>query len=214
MDQTAGPPRRFRDGAWPQRLSRAGRSGIARGVTRFPPAPPSLRYKAAPILAALIAAGCVPRTEPTPAPAPRPVPVPAPAPSPTPAADWQDWPWTPGTWTYDRDVRGSRALYGAAGADAAVVVRCDRGARALYLSRAGRATGAFTIRTTSMTRALAVQPTGGALPYVAVRLAADDRLLDAMIFSRGRFTIEQPGTAPTVLPPWAELARVVEDCRG
>ena len=87
-------------------------------------------------------------------------------------------------------------------------------ARATGTARAGRATGAFTIRTTSMTRALAVQPTGGALPYVAVRLAADDRLLDAMIFSRGRFTIEQPGTAPTVLPPWAELARVVEDCRG
>ncbi|MEH3101782.1 hypothetical protein [Sphingomonas adhaesiva] len=165
------------------------------------------------IAAAILLAGCVP-----PPAAPPPAPAPSPTPVPTVAAsapvDWQDRAWTPGTWTYAQDARGSRALYGRPGEDAAVLVRCDRAARAIFLSRAGRSPAPFTIRTTSVTRAVAAQPTGAQPSYMAARFEVNDRLLDAMIFSRGRFTVEQPGTAPTVLPPWAELARVVEDCRG
>lgn len=201
--QTHGPPQRFRAA----RLSRPPASGIAVRVTRS-----AFRPTRAVLAAAILLAGCVPP------PAAPPVPVAVPAPVPTVAApapvDWQDRAWTPGTWTYAQDARGSRALYGRPGEDAAVLVRCDRGERAIFLSRAGQSPAPFTIRTTSVTRAVAAQPTGGQPLYMAARFAPDDRLLDAMIFSRGRFTIEQPGTPPTVLPPWAELARVVEDCRG
>lgn len=163
---------------------------------------------------AAIVAGCVPQQTPPPQPAPpRATPLPRPA-APALAPDWQDWPLTPGVWRYERDARGSRALYGTPGADARAVLRCDLGTRALYLSRAGATAGNATIRTSSQTRTVTMQPTGGTPPYVALSLAAGDTLLDAMAFSRGRFVIEQPGTAPLVLPPWAEIGRVIEDCRG
>ncbi|MEG8025641.1 hypothetical protein QP162_16920 [Sphingomonas aurantiaca] len=119
-----------------------------------------LRSLASPIVLARLAglatlatiAGCVPppraeapppRAEaPAPAPAPRPVPI---------AADWRDWPYSPGTWVYRRDARGSIALFGPANADAALTVRCDTGARQIYLSRAGSTATPLTIRTSSVT---------------------------------------------------------------
>ena len=150
--------------------------------------------------------------------APAPVDLPRPTPTlalPTPApVDWQDWPRTPGTWTYQRDARGSRALFGTVGQDARAVLRCDRAERRLFLSRSGAATTPFTIRTTSTTRSIAAQPTGGTPPYVATAFALNDPLLDAMAFSRGRFVIEQAGTPALVLTPYAEIGRVIEDCRA
>ncbi|RZM31641.1 MAG: hypothetical protein EOP67_31935, partial [Sphingomonas sp.] len=65
----------------------------------------------------------------------------------------------------------------------------------------------ITIRTSTALRSLSMQ--GGQSV-----LAATDPLLDAMGFSRGRFVIEQAGAAPLVLPAWAEIERVTEDCRG
>lgn len=168
----------------------------------------------APLLA-LAAAACVPQPAPRPAPAPPPVVRAPPQPVVQPLADdWRDWPATPGTWTYRRDARGGIALFGPAGGDALLTLRCDLAARRLFLSRSGTAAAPLTIRTTSTTRSLAVQPTGGASPYVAAALAPDDRLLDAMAFSRGHFTVEQAGAATLVVPAWAEVGRVTEDCRG
>ncbi|MFT3978640.1 MAG: hypothetical protein QM688_16265, partial [Sphingomonas bacterium] len=126
---------------------------------------------------------------------------------------WTDWPVAPGTWRYAADSRGTRAMFGDGG-DASVVLRCDRGERRMYLSRAGNAATPLTVRTTSLVRSVAVQPTGGALPYVAAALAVNDPLLDAMAFSRGRIALEQNGTAPLVVPNYAEIGRVIEDCRG
>jgi hypothetical protein len=183
--------------------------GHSAGVTRLRP------LLAATALALAIGA-CVPRAVP-PAPAPAPAPPPpepaAPVPAPV-VADWQDRPWTPGAWRYRREAGGSRASYAVAGRPARVELRCDRAGRALFLAVPGGVPGAFTIRTSAMTRAVATQVTPGTIPEVAARFAVDDRLLDAMAFTRGRFTIEQPGVAPLVLPPWAEVGRVIEDCRG
>ncbi len=138
---------------------------------------------------------------------------PPPAPAPL-AADWRDWPLTPGTWRYERDARGTRALFGGVGSDALLVLRCDLPARRFFLSRAGQATGPLTVRTSSTTKAVAVRPTGGVPPYVAAEPSARDPLLDAMAFSRGRFVIEQAGAATLVVPAYAEIGRVIEDCRG
>ena len=163
--------------------------------------------------ALLWVAACVaPPRSPAPVDVPRPTPtivLPAPAP-----VDWQDWPRTPGSWSYGRDARGSRALFGTAGQDALVVLRCDQGARRLFLSRSGGASTPFTIRTTSSTRSVAAQPTGSTPPYAATAFAPNDPLLDAVAFSRGRFVVEQAGTSALVLPPYAEIGRVIEDCRG
>ena len=165
-------------------------------------------------LLVLSLAGCVapPAEPPPPPPSPAPGPPP-PRPAPL-AADWRDWAPTPGTWRYERDARGSRALFGAIGSDAALVLRCDLAPRRMFLSRAGTATAPLTVRTSSMTKALAVQPTGGPGTYLAAEIAPRDGLLDAMAFSRGRFVIEQAGASLLVVPAYAEIGRVIEDCRG
>lgn len=172
------------------------------------------------LLALTTLTACVGRSEPEPQPEARPVarPVAAPTPAPAPlSSDWRDWPITPGTWTYRADARGSLALFGEPDTDARFVVRCDRGAGRIYLSRAGDATnasgGAITVRTSTLARAVPAQPTGAALPYVAATLTPRDPLLDAMAFSRGRFIVEL-GTLPKLaIPAWAEIGRVIEDCR-
>lgn len=167
-------------------------------------------------LATLLAiAGCVGQPAP-PKPTPRPIAAPRPAPAPVvpPAADWRDWAVTPGDWVYRVDGRGSIALFGTPGIDALLTLRCDRQTNMLYLSRAGQATTPLTLRTSTLARSLAVRPTGATPPYVAVALAPRDALLDAMAFSRGRFLVEQPGMPTLVVPAWAEVGRVTEDCRG
>ena len=166
------------------------------------------------MVSALLVSSCTPAPPRGPAPvvvAPRPAPPP---PASAPAADWRDWPVTPGTWTYRQDARGSLALFGMPGGDALLTLRCDLAARAIYLSRAGSAPAPITLRTSSTVRALGVQPTGGTPPYVAAALRPGDPLLDALGFSRGRFTVEQPGAATLVVPAYAEVERVTEDCRA
>lgn len=163
----------------------------------------------------LLAPSCAPTTprpggQRTPLPAPA---APPPAALPPRAADWRDRPVTPGTWTYRRDERGSAATFGPTDADAVAVLRCDLPNRRLFLSRLGDAVGPFTVRTSSATRQLPTGATGGAPPYAAAMLPAGDPLFDAIAFSRGRFALEQAGMPPLALPVWAEIGRVIEDCR-
>lgn len=169
-----------------------------------------------PLSALLFTAACVPSTQPPAVPAPpRPGPVrqaPLPAPAPI-ASDWRDWPLTPGTWTYRRDQRGGIARFGTSGAPPRLTLRCDRAARQIIVSHAGTSLAPLTIRTTSSTRAIAVEPSGDSALVIAA-LPANDPLLDAMGFSRGRFVVEHAGAPPLVIPAWAEIERVTEDCRG
>ena len=143
-----------------------------------------------------------------------PMPLPVSAPASAYRGDWRDWPMSAGLWVYRRDARGSIALFGAAGRDATVTLRCDQAGKRLYLSRQGSISSAITLRTSSTARTLAPLPTGGTPPYVAIALSPGDPLLDAIGHSRGRFVMEQPGTTPLVIPARPEILRVVEDCRG
>ena len=65
---------------------------------------------------------------------------------------------------------------------------------------------ALAIRTTTLTRSLP-------LASGQARIGANDPLLDAMIYSRGRFMVSAAGRPDLIIPPWPEIARVVEDCR-
>jgi hypothetical protein len=178
-----------------------------------------MRYKFAAVAtsAALLLAGCVPPPAPPPVarPAPPPVAQPSPPPVVTPplASDWNQWPFTPGDWAYRTDGVGSIALFGPVGADALLTLRCDRTRGTMYLSVQGPGDAA-TIRTTTLTRSIPLRATGGDAGYVASQLAPSDAMLDAMVFSRGRFVVDRVGGAPLVVPPYAELGRVIEDCRG
>jgi len=167
-------------------------------------------------LIALLALGaCVAAPPPPPKPAPLAPPVTAtPAPSPRISGDWNDWPFTPGDWTYRRDGRGSIGLFGAMGQNARVTLRCDVQAGRLYLSREGSSSGQrIIVRTSSMMQEFAAKPTGGTPAYFASEILPSDPILDAMAFSRGRVLVEVDGQQPSVLPSWAEITRIVEDCR-
>ena len=165
------------------------------------------------LAATFFVSGCVGPPEP-PRPAPVPVPLPRAAP-PIPTVpqgtDWRDWAVTPGDWAYRADTRGSTAVFGAARGDALLTLHCDRTAGMVYLSRSGAVAAPLTLRTSSLERTVPVQPSGAS---VSAALTARDPLLDAMAFSRGRFIVEQPGATTLVVPAWAEVARVIEDCRG
>ena len=168
-------------------------------------------------LAPLALAGCV--AAPAPAPSPPPAPV-APPPSPPVAApaprDWRDVPQTPGDWRYAPLANGSEARFGAVGGEALVVLRCDRAASTVTLYRAGSAQGPVpaSITTSSDMRPASAMPVAGASPQmVALAFAAGDRMLDAIAFSRGRFVVDVNGLPVLTLPAWAEVGRVVEDCR-
>jgi hypothetical protein len=130
------------------------------------------------------------------------------------APDWRDLPLTPGDWVYSRDSSGgSQASFGSANSEASFVLRCDAAARQVTLSREG-AGAALHIRTSTSERTLPATARTEPLAYLSAALPASDRLLDEMVFSRGRFTVETEGLARLVIPAWAEPARVVEDCRG
>ena len=166
-----------------------------------------------------VAAGCAPRREPPPPP-PSPISRPAPpplrtTPPPPPQSNWQDLPLTPGRWFYRNEGQISLALFGSANNAASFTVRCDRARRLVTFSREGITTGnSMTVRTSYSARSLPLSSQAEPPNSAFASLPASDRFLDGMAFSRGRFTVEVPGTPMLVIPAWPEPARVVEDCRG
>lgn len=170
------------------------------------------------LIATLVLISCSAPTPP-PAPAlppaaPSPAVIPAPAPPAKPVGDWVDWPIEPGTWVYRTDARGSLALFGSAEADAVLTLRCDKARARVYLSVAGNSAGSLTVRTSSTLKTFAAAQSSSAPPYVATEIVPTDPLLDAMVFSRGRFAIELAGARAMAVPNWGEVARIVEDCRS
>jgi hypothetical protein len=137
------------------------------------------------------------------------------APPPRLTGDWNDWPFTPGNWTYRRDGRGSVAQFGAPGRNPTISFRCDAEKRGVTLSREASAPGApMVIRTSSMTKTVAATARDANPAYLGADIATTDPILDAMAFSRGRVVVEMEGQQPVILPSWAEITRIVEDCRG
>ena len=104
-----------------------------------------------------------------------------------------------GQWSYFSTGTGSVASYGSA-----ISLRCDRATRTVTITRPGAAPAALTIATSSLAKTL---PLGG-------RLSANDALLDAMAFSRGRFLVSGGAGSILAIPAWPEAARSIEDCRN
>lgn len=174
-------------------------------------------FIAATALAALLASCASPPPAPS-RPAPRPRPTytpPRTPPQAQPSLGWRDAPITSGNWRWSRVGGASSARFAEGSNGAALEFRCDRAAGVVLLIRAGSAGDRIplTVTTTSTARVLTAQPLNGPQPAVAVSLPVRDPLLDAIIFSRGRFAVEARGFSPIYAPNWPEIARVVEDCR-
>ncbi|WP_209348023.1 hypothetical protein [Pontixanthobacter sp. CEM42] len=152
-----------------------------------------------------------------------PAPTPTPTPTPTPAPvlgepeyeNWPDAPQTAGDWTYRDDTSLSYATFGTAGSAARFGVECSKSSRNIRLVRGARASGTvpMRIRTETAQRLLDAAPSADGRPMLIATLSANDRLLDAMALSRGRFAVETAGMDTLYLPAWPEITRVIEDCR-
>lgn len=84
------------------------------------------------------------------------------------------------------------------------------------MQRLGSTASRLRIATDTLDRvvvATSPTPVQGAIA-TTVRFAANDALLDAIIFSRGKFLVAAADVPDLMLPPWPEIARVIEDCRG
>ena len=66
------------------------------------------------------------------------------------------------------------------------------------------------IRTETVERNLGADAREGWIQSV---LRPHDPLLDAMAVTKGNFAVESAGMATLYLPGWAEVTRVIEDCR-
>jgi hypothetical protein len=135
------------------------------------------------------------------APVVAPPPVAVPVLPPQPPVAWEDRARTPGDWALTGGVARFEPVDGAA----VLTLRCA--GPEIVLAYPAAQAGALTIRTTTLARTLQIAAGGEA------RLAASDPLLDAMIYSRGRFMVSAAGEPDLIIPPWPEVARVVEDCR-
>ncbi len=166
--------------------------------------------------AAAATTACVPRGQAPPPEQQQPTRASAPPPvaPPPPPADWRDVPLTRGDWSYRNEGSVSEALFGAPGTQPSFSVRCDRARRQVTLSRTGtRSSNMMTVRTSYAARNFPPSTQAGPVGYLSAAVNPNDRFLDGIAFSRGRFTVELPGTSMLVLPAWPEPARVIEDCR-
>lgn len=173
------------------------------------------------LIAAVLLASCVasPKTPPAPppvvvAPIPRPVAV-VPPPLPKPPADWRDAAQSPGEWRWSNQSGRSTASFVQSGA-VLVSLACNRASSQVLLSRAGAGGEAhqpLSLTTTHGTRPLLSEPLLSPPGWLTAELRSADPILDTIAFSRGRFALEASGQPPLYLPAWAELGRVVEDCR-
>jgi hypothetical protein len=119
-----------------------------------------------------------------------------------------------GNWTYAATTDGSEAVFANASAIPQLWVHCTRATRRVTIAKPASGAAPFlNIWTSSLTRNIAssFNPATGRL---TIDLAATDPLLDALVASRGRIGFSVAAQPALVVPAWAELARVIEDCRA
>ena len=119
-----------------------------------------------------------------------------------------------GSWSYAPASDGTEATFADASGSPQLFVHCTRASRRIAISKpAGAAAPAISVWTSSLQRSVPAgfNPATGRL---TIDLATHDPLLDAIVFSRGRVGFTLGTQPPLVVPPWAELARVIEDCRA
>ncbi len=119
-----------------------------------------------------------------------------------------------GTWTYARTADGSEAAFVGASALPQLILHCAHAQRRVTISKPAAAPAAYLQLWTSTTSRNLTPGFDAATARLSATLAAFDPLLDAMAMSRGRIGVGVAGQPALVVPPWAEIGRIVEDCRA
>jgi hypothetical protein len=118
-----------------------------------------------------------------------------------------------GNWSWAQTADGSEATFTDAYSRPQLVIHCTRVSRRVTISKsAAGAAPLLGVWTSSQSRNLPAT-FSAASRRLSASLPAFDALLDAIATSRGRVGVSVSGSAPLVVPPWAEIGRVIEDCR-
>jgi len=119
-----------------------------------------------------------------------------------------------GSWSYAPATDGSEAVFANAAESPQLWVHCSRATRRVTISKPSTAaTPTVNVWTSSLSRSVAsaFNPTMGRL---TIDVANYDPLLDAIASSRGRVGFSAGSQPPLIVPSWAEVARIIEDCRA
>ena len=118
-----------------------------------------------------------------------------------------------GSWTYTTVTEGSTATFADASGNPQLWVQCTRATRRVSIARPAQAAAPLlNVWTSSLTRSVPAS-FNPATKRLTIDLGAYDPLFDAIASSRGRVGFTVGTQPPLVVPPWAEVARVIEDCR-
>ena len=119
-----------------------------------------------------------------------------------------------GRWVYRSLPAATEADFVDSTGTVRLMMRCNRAGRIVSLIRTGvpAAAPSLSVWTTSTSRSL--PSSFQSMKELTATLTATDPLLDAIAFSRGRFATGASGAPMVAVPVWAELARIVEDCRS
>ena len=118
-----------------------------------------------------------------------------------------------GDWTYSPATNGSEATFANASQEPQLTIRCTRSNRRIAILKAApSASPTLWVWTSSQSKSLPAT-FDAASGRVSVELGAYDPFLDAIAASRGRIGFSTSGLDALVIPPWADVGRVIEDCR-
>ena len=118
-----------------------------------------------------------------------------------------------GSWLYATTANGTAATFANSSGQRQLTVRCTRSTRRVaILTNASAASASMWIWTSSQIKTLPATY-DATTARVSAELGAYDSFLDAIAASRGRIGFSTSGLPALVVPPWAEVGRVIEDCR-
>jgi len=118
-----------------------------------------------------------------------------------------------GNWSYEGTNEGSEATFSNSTGQPQLTIRCTRSTRRVaILKAASSASPSLWIWTSFQQMSLPASYDPSA-SRVSADLGAYDPFLDAIASSRGRIGVSSSGLEALVVPPWADVARVIEDCR-
>lgn len=131
-------------------------------------------------------------------------------------ANYLDAPQTVGNWTYIADSNGGQAAFELSPSNETVfALTCFKGSGQIGLMRmiSGPVGPAMRIKTETTEKSIPANPIDTQSNVLMAVVNASDPILDAMAITKGRFVVSVEGSRTLYLPAWAEVTRVIEDCR-